>query len=195
MKSSIMKYSNSFMTVAMLAIFVVLVTIASGYPAGARFMPFVIGIPAIVLGAVQLALDARERWRREHEAGDTRSEIEKAEETVSRMVGHHVDFKISHEFMAGVGDEIPAAEMARRERVIWGYFLGFIAGLILFGFWVAIPIFLVVFLRFQAKSSWRMSLGLSLGASLAMYFFFERLFRVILHTGFITDYVLSLFGR
>ncbi len=195
MKSSIMKYSNSFMTVVMLAIFVVLVGIASGYPAGARFMPFVIGIPAIILGVAQLALDARERWRREHEVADTRSEIEKAEETVSRMVGHHVDFKISHEFMAGVGDEIPAEEMARRERLIWGYFLSFILGVILFGFWVAIPTFLVVFLRFQAKSSWPMSLGLSIGASLAMYFFFERLFRVVLHTGFVTDYLLSLLGR
>lgn len=193
MKSSIMKYSNSFMTVVMLAIFVVLVGIASGYPAGARFMPFVIGIPAIILGVAQLALDARERWRREHEVADTRSEIEKAEEKVSRMVGHR--FQISHEFMAGVGDEIPAEEMARRERLIWGYFLSFIVGVILFGFWMAIPTFLVVFLRFQAKSSWPMSLGLSIGASLAMYFFFERLFRVVLHTGFVTDYLLSLLGR
>ena len=97
--------------------------------------------------------------------------------------------------MAGVGDDIPADEMRRREVVIWTYFLSFIVGLILFGFWVAIPIFLLVFLRFQAKSSWAMSFGLSIGASLAMYFFFERLFRVILHSGFVTDYVLSLFGR
>jgi hypothetical protein len=190
-----MKYSNSFMTVAMLAIFVVLVAVASRYPAGARFMPFVIGIPAIILGVVQLALDARERWQREHHVGDTRSEAEKAEEKVSRMVGHHVDFKISHEFMAGIGDEMPAEEMQRREIVIWAYFLSFIAGLILFGFWVAIPIFLVVFLRFEAKSSWRMSFGLSIGASVAMYFFFERLFRVVLHTGFVTDYLMGLFAQ
>jgi hypothetical protein len=195
MKAGIMKYSNSFMTLVMLGIFIVLVSVASRYPAGARFMPFVVGIPAIFLGLVQLILDARERWQRDHEARDTRTEAEKAEEKVSRLVGHHVDFKISHEFMAGVGDEMPADEMARREVVIWTYFLSFIVGLILFGFWVAIPIFLVVFLRFQAKSSWVMSFGLSIGASLAMYFFFERLFRVILHSGFITDYVLGLFGR
>jgi hypothetical protein len=193
MKTGIMKYSNSFMTVVMLGIFIVLVAIASRYPAGARFMPFVIGIPAIFLGVVQLILDARERWQQEHEARDTRSEIEKAEEKIERIVGHRVDFKISHEFMAGVGDDIPADEMVRREIAIWTYFLSFIAGLILFGFWVAIPIFLVVFLRFQAKSSWRMSFALSIGASVAMYFFFERLFRVILHSGFVTDYVLGLF--
>ena len=194
MKSSIMKYSNSFMTVVMLALFVALVGLASGYPPGARFMPFVVGIPAIVLCLLQLALDARERRRGEAEVSDTRSAKEKAEEKVSRMVGRRVDFQISHEFMAGAGSGIPPEEMVRRETVLWGYFLGFIAGIILFGFWAAIPVFLVAFLRFQAKSSWLFSLGLGIGASLLMSFVFERLFRVVLHTGFITDYALGLFG-
>jgi hypothetical protein len=194
MKSSIVKYSNSFMTVVMLAIFVVLVGLASGYPPGARFMPFVVGIPAIVLCLLQLALDARQRRRGETEVSDTRSAKEKAEEKVSRMAGRRVDFQISHEFMAGVGPEISPQERVRREMVLWGYFLGFIAGIILFGFWVAIPIFLVAFLRFQAKAGWLFSLGLGMGASLLMSFVFERLFRVVLHTGFITDYVLGLFG-
>jgi len=194
MKSSIMKYSNSFMTVVMLAIFVVLVGLASGYPPGARFMPFVIGIPAIVLCLLQLALDARERRRGETEVSDTRSAREKAEEKVSRMVGRPMDFEISHEFMPGAGSGISPEEMVRRERVLWGYFLGFIAGIILFGFWVAIPIFLVAFLRFQAKASWFFSIGLGMGASVLMYFGFERLFRVVLHVGFITDYALGLFG-
>jgi len=194
MKSSIMKYSNSFMTVVMLAIFVVLVGLASDYPPGARFMPFVIGIPAIVLCLLQLALDARERRRGETEVSDTRSAREKAEEKVSRMVGRPMDFEISHEFMPGAGSGISPEEMVRRERVLWGYFLGFIAGIILFGFWVAIPVFLVAFLRFRAKAGWLFSLGLGMGASLLMSFVFERLFRVVLHTGFITDYVLGLFG-
>ena len=49
------------MTLVMLAVFVVMVAIASRYPAEARFMPFVIGIPAILLCFVQLFMDARER--------------------------------------------------------------------------------------------------------------------------------------
>jgi hypothetical protein len=194
MRTSIMKYSNSFMTVVMLAIFVVLVAIAAGYPPRARFMPFVVGIPAIVLGLVQLFLDARERHRKANEVVDTRSEAEKAEERVSAMVGRRVDFQISHEFMAGVGDEMPAEEMRRREIVMWSYFLAFIAGLILFGFWPVIPVFLVVFLRFQAKSSWLFSLGLGLGVTAVMYVVFERLFRVVLHTGIITNYSVDLFN-
>jgi hypothetical protein len=194
MKTGIMKYSNSFMTVVMLGIFILLVAIASRYPAGARFMPFVIGFPAIAIGLVQLFLDARERRAKETEIADTRSEAEKAEETVSRIVGHHVDFKISHEFMAGVGDEMPPEVMRRREIVMWAYFLGFILGLILFGFWVAIPIFLVLFLRFQAEKSWLFSLALGIGVSVILYFIFEKFFRVVLHTGFVTDYLVATFG-
>jgi len=194
MKSTVMKYSNSFMTVIMLAIFVVLVGLASGYPPGARFMPFVIGIPAIVLGLLQLVLDARERRRRETEASDTRSELEKVEEKVARMAGRRVDFQISHEFMQGVGPKFSPEEMVRRETVLWGYFVGFIAGIMVFGFWAAIPVFLVAFLRFQAKSSWLFALGLGMGASLLMYFGFARGLGVVLHTGFITDYVLDLLG-
>ena len=40
--------AKSPMTFVMLAIFVVMVGIATTYPEGARFMPFVVGIPAIL---------------------------------------------------------------------------------------------------------------------------------------------------
>src|SRR4029453_6019586 len=42
-----MNVSNSIMTVLLLAIFSTMVFISSGYPPGARFMTFVVGLPAI----------------------------------------------------------------------------------------------------------------------------------------------------
>ena len=56
---SLAKYSNSTMTLVMLAIFLVLVGVASRYPAQARFMPYVVGIPPILLCLLQLIIDAR----------------------------------------------------------------------------------------------------------------------------------------
>lgn len=53
------------MTVLMLAIFVAMVAIAWHYPADARFMPWVVGIPAIALCLLQIALD----WRATARAG------------------------------------------------------------------------------------------------------------------------------
>jgi hypothetical protein len=184
-----MKLKSLVMTLVMLTIFVVLVFIASGYPANARFMPFVVGFPAIGLCLLQLVLDFRAS-RRVAVAADTRNEFEKAQETVSRLSGRQVDFEIAHEQPAVVEvDTVPEEETGRRELLLWGYFLGFIGGILLFGFWVAIPIFLVTFLRYQAKSSWRTALILGLGASLAFFFIFERGLRVSLHPGFVADYL------
>jgi hypothetical protein len=184
-----MKLNSLVMTIVMLTIFVVFVFIAGGYPVNARFMPFVVGIPAIGLCLLQLVLDLRER-RRVAGVADTRNEFEKAQETVSRLAGRQVDFEIAHEQPAVVEiDAVPEGETGRRELLLWGYFLGFIGGILLFGFWVAIPIFLVAFLRFQAKSSWRTALILGLGASLAFFFIFEKGLRVSLHPGFVADYL------
>jgi Tripartite tricarboxylate transporter TctB family len=54
----------------MLAIFAGMVAIASTYPPQARFMPYVVGIPGILLCAIQLILDLRES-RRAAPAGES----------------------------------------------------------------------------------------------------------------------------
>ena len=82
MMSTLSKYSNSFMTLLMLAIFTSMVIVASRYPAGARFMPFVLGFPAIALCLLQLFLDARERHAAKH--AESKSEVEKA----ARITAH-----------------------------------------------------------------------------------------------------------
>jgi Tripartite tricarboxylate transporter TctB family/Sulfite exporter TauE/SafE len=193
MKPLLARYSNSAMTLVMLAIFLVLVGIAVGYPAEARFMPLVVGIPPILLCLVQLVLDARERRQL---AADTRSDIEKAQDKLARLVGHPVNVDLIQAALPNaVEPDIAPQERVRRELILWGYFLGFIGGILLFGFWVAIPIFLVAFLRFQARSSWRTSLLLGLGASIALFLVFERGLKVQLHNGFIVNYALDRLDR
>ena len=61
------------MTILMLTIFVVMVGISSTYPEGARFMTFVVGIPAIAICLLQLALDLYRR--RAVESEDSRSAL------------------------------------------------------------------------------------------------------------------------
>jgi hypothetical protein len=175
------RYSNSVMTVVMLAVFVVMVAIAGGYPGEARFMPFVVGIPAILLCFVQLFMDARER-RQAGEPVDTRAPSH----------GAAVDAALAQAALPNAGDvQIPPEEQVRRELILWGYFLGFIGGILLFGFWGAIPVFLVGFLRFQAKASWAMTLVLGLGVSVALFFVFERGLKVQLYRGFAVSYVMD----
>ena len=190
MMTTLSRYSNSFMTALMLLIFGSMVYVASGYPAGARFMPFVLGFPAIALCLLQLFLDARERHAAKQAEG--KSDVEIAEEQVSKAVGHEVHFDVGNILMPG--QELSPREQLRREAVAWGYFLALIVGIIFFGFHVTVPIFLIAFLRFRAKSSWTMALGLTAFACFVLFYAFEYVLRISLHNGFITDRIMDLIG-
>lgn len=192
MKQVLDKYSNSAMTLLMLAIFLVLVGIASRYPAEARFMPFVVGIPAILLCLVQLWLDARKR----RQAAEPQRDGEPTPDGRPPIALASIDAAIAQAASQSALPDAAATplspeERVRRERILWGYFLGFIGGILLFGFWAAIPVFLVGFLRFQAKSRWTTALLLGLGASVALYLVFERGLKVQLHRGFVVGAVLE----
>ena len=154
-----MNSGNFVMTVVMLSVFVVMVGIAAQYPPDARFMPFVVGIPAIALCLLQLALDVRG--------------------------------------LLGVKAPAPAdggGRTLRREIVLWSYFVGVIGGILLFGFLLTIPVFLVAFLRHWAQASWRFALGLTAAASVVLYWVFVQGLGVALHPGFVTEYLLGLFS-
>jgi hypothetical protein len=179
---------RSTMTFVMLVIFVVMVWVAAGYPPNSRFMPFVVGLPAIGLCLLQLVLDARER-RRAPQAADPRGGFEKAEESISRMAGRKVEFEIAHEPLPMGPPELSARETVRRELALWGWFLAFVGGILLFGFWPTIPVFLVGFLRFQAGATWRTTLLLGLGATALLIGVFEFVFRLDVHQGFLTEFV------
>ena len=186
-----MKSIPAPMTLAMLAIFVVMVGVASTYPPAARFMPFTIGIPAIALCLVQLALDLYRRRHPEAEAGDT---LKEAEDQVARMAGRRVHFEMPSENAMFSDTTFDEREKVRREIIAWGYFLGLIAGILLFGFRIAVPVFLIAFLRFQAEASWRNALIYGGLGALAMFVLFEKVLKVTLHTGFLTDFFVARLG-
>ena len=147
------------MSLLMLAIFSVMVGVATQYPPQARFMPLVVGVPGIALCLVQVGLEIAARRRAK----------------------------------ASVTADGPGADARRRELVLWGSFLGLIASLILFGFYLTIPLFLVAFLRGYAKESWRFSLALSAAGSTLLALVFHFGLGVVLHKGFLLEPVLDHF--
>ena len=86
-----MKSTSFVMNFVMLAIFIAFVAVASQYPPQARFMPFVVGIPAIALCLLQIFLDIRKSRRNVVEVEDTRSEVERARDEASRYAGRQVE--------------------------------------------------------------------------------------------------------
>jgi Tripartite tricarboxylate transporter TctB family len=189
-----MNSGRIFMSAVMLAIFVVMVGLATQYPPQARFMPLVIGIPGFVLCLFQLAIEIRARRRHlPGEVADGRSEFEKAQDEVARIVGHPVDFEVAHETLQVAQLDPSQGGENRREFLLWGSFIGLVAGLILFGFWATIPVFLALFLHGYGKESWRLTLMVSAAATALLYVIFAKGLGVTLHGGFITEYLLGRF--
>jgi F0F1-type ATP synthase assembly protein I len=184
-----MKSIPAPMTIAMFVIFTVMVGVAATYPPAARFMPFTIGIPAIALCLVQLALDF---YRQRHpESADSGDALQQAEDQVARMAGRRVEFEMPSENAMFADTAFDEREKLRREVIVWGYFLGLIAGILLLGFLITVPVFLIAFLRFQAGASWRSAIAYGGLGSLAMYVLFEKVLKVSLHTGFLTDFFVA----
>ena len=67
--------------------------------------------------------------------------------------------------------------VARKATGFLAWLLGLFFGTILFGFFISIPLFTILYLRYQAKEGWPLSIGLTLGT----YVFFVGLFDKILH--------------
>jgi hypothetical protein len=174
------------MTLLMLAIFTTMVAIASTYPSAAGFMPFTIGIPAIGLCLLQLALDLyRRRAPGAEDAHD---------DPIARIAGPRTQFEMPSENALFTESPYDERERVRREVLVWGYFLGLIAGVLLLGFRIAVPIFLVTFLRFQAETTWRSALIYGGAGAVAMYLLFEKVLKVSLHVGFLTDWIMAWIG-
>jgi uncharacterized membrane protein YfcA len=172
------------MTVFMLAVFSIMVGTALTYPEGARFMPLTVGIPGILLCCLQIALDFRKSAGAEEGEKD---EIREAELKAAKLVGHDVEFGQA----AVIDAPKDQKEEVRREIITWGYFLGFLGGVLLFGFWVSIPIFLLSFLKERAGATWTRSITLTCIASTAFYFIFAKGLGVSLYTGMITGLIMD----
>jgi putative tricarboxylic transport membrane protein len=92
------------------------------------------------------------------------------------------DFKLS--------DHLPENVALRRTGLAAGWILAFFAGILLAGFGVAVPLFVLAYLRFQGKASWIFSAALAAG----VWAFFYGLFDLLLHLPFPTGWIPSLLG-
>jgi hypothetical protein len=168
---------STWLTWVMLAIFSTMVGIATQWQEGARFMPFVVGIPGIALCALQLALDAMRAYD---------GQLLRIFQTAPK---------------AGKPAETVAAEepefgphTVKRELRMWSYVVGFVAGIVAVGFYVSVPLMLITFLRREAESTWRSALLLGVGATAVLYLVFGIVLQIRLHAGFLTPLILRGLG-
>lgn len=171
------------MALLMLVIFSTMVGISLTYPPQARFMPLVVGIPGIGLTLLEFV---REILRA------VRGEAVRSEPSATPMEVAHIVAQSAIEHAPAAEPEYDPSGARKREWILIGYFTGFIAGLLLFGFWIAVPVFIATFLKEREKLSWFFSLAPAIVAVAVLYFVFYRTLGIDLHHGFITEAVENL---
>lgn len=123
------------------------------WPLGTALFPWFIGIPVFFLALAQLALDLYRASRLENG---------KNTETGDLQVDWSLDNRI----------------VARKAMSYFGWLWGLFFGVWLFGFFISIPLFSLLYLRFQAKEGWLLSTSLTLGACLFLIGLFDQLLHI-----------------
>nr|WP_289624772.1 tripartite tricarboxylate transporter TctB family protein [Sinorhizobium sp. 7-81] len=158
----------------MLAFFIVMVGLSMEFPAKARFMPLIVGLPAIALCLVQLGIDLMP----------------------SSKSAFHSAPRAGVAHQAGPDPELPefGPHTVSQEILMWTYFVAFVAAILAFGFYASVPVLLVTFLRREAEASWRFALALAAAATLVLYLMFGALLHIQLHPGFVTPWLVQAIG-
>jgi hypothetical protein len=81
-------------------------------------------------------------------------------------------------------------ETARRTLVALGWMLGLFAAIVLLGFPIAVPLFMVLYLKVQGGEGWLLTFVITL----AVWGVFYGLFHYLLHLPFPSGWLLTWFG-
>jgi hypothetical protein len=127
------------------------------WPWKAALFPLVIGIPLFVLAAAEAAWVLLGRTER--------AEVQ--------------DFQLTR--------DVPEREVVRRSAMAAAWIVGFFAAIVLFGFAVAVPLFVFLYLRLQANEGWIFSAVFTA----AVWAFFYGLFDRLLHLPFPAGWALT----
>jgi hypothetical protein len=160
---------NTWFTGLLLLLFGAMVALAFQFPPDARLAPLIVGVPGTLLCSLQLAFD------------------------VIRAPGGRFAPKVGKPTAAALEARKFGPHTLSRELAMWGYFLTFVAVLLLFGFYVAVPLMLIAFLHFEAKINWTHSVLAGVGGTAMLYLTFDLLLHIELHTGLLTPSI-NTFG-
>ncbi len=163
---------DRWLTLILLMAFSLMVAMTFQYPAEARLVPVAVGLLGIALCVVQLAFESALK------AGFAlrfRS---------APKIGRLEEFSDS-----------PERGTVQSELRMWRHFLVFVATLLVFGFYIAVPMMVFSYLWRQARVRWPYALVAAFGATAALYLIFAGIFRFVLFPGFGIPAALVALGR
>jgi hypothetical protein len=164
---------GGWLSLLLLLLFGWMITAASGYPADARFMPMAIGLAGAALCLLQLILDL----------GNARRKRMMGRFYPAPKLGRPEPYD---EGTTGLGPQTWSAETA-----MWGYFVAFVAALLAFGFYVAVPAMIFIYLWRQAATK-PLSAAAGAVAGVTVLGLFGKLFGFVMFPGAVSMATLKI---
>lgn len=156
---------EALFALVLLAVFLVIVLVGTGYNRKARMLPLVLGVPGVALAAAEVVRTTARRRRAECEAGVASGKAVEAHAT------------------EGAG---PAGGREAEERKklleMFGWVVLLIVMIWLFGFLVTIPIYVLAFMKAR-KERWLLSLCFAIGSWALLYWVFVLGLKIVLYPG------------
>lgn len=146
--------ATSAITFAFLLFFIITVALAQGWPFVARLFPWTIGIAGIILGVIQLYRDLTGWWP-ENEGGASGLQVDEV-----------------------VENRLPLSVEVRRAGVLFGMLAGIALAVWSLGFSVAMPAFVLAYMRFEGRESWPIVLLMTGITILFVTVFFEQFLEI-----------------
>ena len=149
------RVASQILGIAVMVVSGAAIFIAMDWPLKAKLFPMVIGVPVFCMAAAEVA------W------GLLRPD--------ARLAA--MDFRLS--------EHLPARTAVRRTVVAISWMLGFLAGIALVGFVVAVPLMVFLYAKLQGREPWGLSIALAAGVWGLFYGVFDHLLHLPFPAGWI----------
>jgi hypothetical protein len=163
---------KSYFNLFYILFFAVVIIGSLEYTRKARLIPLVVAIPCLGMSIAQFALDLRKGKKKGRSIEDD--------------LFHGVMEKMIHQEVVTEGEKEEKTGMEKTKAFfkIIGWIVIFYLSIFLFGFLIAIPLFTILFMRFE-RERWLLSAACAAGLWLTIYISFAVVAKISLYEGLI----------
>jgi TctA family transporter len=156
--------SDLFPAVLLVTIAVMLIYAAS-WNLSAKIVPMIVGILALLFGSISLFNQIFRPLEREVDlsiSGETKTEVEQ---------------KIHMDLASDTG-HLPPLVVARRAALFFGWLVAFMASMATIGLILTVPLFVIAFMRFEARERWTLVIPQAAALTVFIYIVFDQLLSI-----------------
>jgi hypothetical protein len=153
-------HASQLFTMFMIALIGAAVVASLSWDFSAKIVPLVVGAVALTAAALSLF---NEMCRRP---------AAPAAEGLAEHAQHEVEQKIHMDLTSDTG-HLPVTEIIARAGWFFGYLIGFMAVMALIGLIPTVAVFIVFFMRFEARERWSLVIPYAVASVLFIWFAFD----------------------